>query len=46
MTREEIIVAIEAAEHALENSVFTVNAEALRGEIAFLNYQLRKIDNG
>lgn len=44
MTREEIIVAIEAAEHYLENTLFTGNSEALRGEIAYLNYKLREID--
>lgn len=44
MTREEIIVAIEAAEHALERAYFVVEANGLCEEIERLNAQLREID--
>jgi tellurite resistance protein len=44
MTREEIIVAIEAAEHALENAVFVVEANGLCEEIERLNRKLRELD--
>ena len=43
-TREGLEIAIEAAEHALEQAFFVVEAEALRQEIARLNQKLKEID--